>query len=469
MMRKKKTQNALIPKHNVFDCRRKLPAMDRYPCNKFGRCAPPTLLPMQMQTYMVGGAVRDALLGQPVADRDWVVVGSTPEQMLAAGFTPVGKDFPVFLHPRTHEEYALARTERKSGRGYRGFQVWAHPSVTLTQDLARRDLSINAIAAPPDWDGSEAALIDPFGGVRDLRACVLRHVSDAFVEDPVRVLRLARFAARFAAFRVADETLALCRDMVRAGELDHLVPERVWQELSGALMQPAPQRAIEVLRACGALAVLLPELDRLWGVPQREDYHPEIDCGAHTMLALGMAVRLGASLPVRWAVLVHDLGKGTTPPELLPRHHGPEERSAALADTVAARLRVPSDCAELAAVVSRVHGRIHRSSELDATALLRLLEACDALRRPQRFAEVLLACECDMRGRQGHEDDEYPPRTQLLAALHAVQGVDTAAIAAATRARCKADGRMERAGEAIATAIRRARIAALRKQISPRV
>ena len=415
---------------------------------------PPTLLPMQMQTYMVGGAVRDALLGQPVADRDWVVVGSTPEQMLAAGFTPVGKDFPVFLHPRTHEEYALARTERKSGRGYRGFQVWAHPSVTLTQDLARRDLTINAIAAPPDWDGSEAALIDPFGGVRDLRAGVLRHVSAAFVEDPVRVLRLARFAARFPAFRVADETMALCRDMVRAGELDHLVPERVWQELSGALMQPAPQRAFEVLRACGALAVLLPELDRLWGVPQREDYHPEIDCGAHIMLALG--------LPVRWAVLVHDLGKGTTPADLLPRHHGHEERSAALADAVAARLRVPSDCAELAALVSRVHGRIHRSDELDATALLRLLEACDALRRPQRFAEVLLACECDMRGRQGHEEDDYPPRTRLLAALTCVQGVDTAAIAAATRARCEADGRMERAGEAIATAIRRARIAALR-------
>lgn len=436
--------------------------MDRYPCNKFGRRAPPTLLPMQMQTYMVGGAVRDALLGQPVADRDWVVVGSTPEQMLAAGFTPVGKDFPVFLHPRTHEEYALARTERKSGRGYRGFQVWAHPSVTLTQDLQRRDLSINAIAAPPDWDGSEAALIDPFGGVRDLRAGVLRHVSDAFVEDPVRVLRLARFAARFPAFRVADETLALCRDMVRAGELDHLVPERVWQELSGALMQSAPQRAFEVLRACGALAVLLPELDRLWGVPQREDYHPEIDCGAHTMLALGMAVRLEASLPVRWAVLVHDLGKGTTPPELLPRHHGHEERSAALADAVAARLRVPSECAELATVVSRVHGRIHRSEGRSATTLLRLLEACDALRRPQRFAEVLLACECDMRGRQGHEEDDYPPRERLLAALNCVQGVDTASVAAATRARCEAEKRMKDVGASVGEAIRQARIAALR-------
>lgn len=417
---------------------------------------------MQMQTYMVGGAVRDALLGQPVADRDWVVVGSTPEQMLAAGFTPVGKDFPVFLHPRTHEEYALARTERKSAPGYRGFQVWAHPSVTLEQDLQRRDLTINAIAAPPDWDGSEAALLDPYGGVRDLRAGVLRHVSAAFVEDPVRVLRLARFAARYPAFRVADETLALCRQMVRAGELDHLVPERVWQELSGALMQPAPQRAFEVLRACGALAVLLPELEALWGVPQRADYHPEIDCGAHTMLALGMAVRLGASLPVRWAVLVHDLGKGTTPPELLPRHHGHEERSAALAAAVAARLRVPNECAALAAVVCRAHGRIHRSAELDAAALLRLLEACDALRRPQRFAEALLACECDMRGRQGHEEDDYPPRERLSAALDCVLRVDTASIAAATRARREAEKRMKDVGASIAAAIRQARIAALR-------
>ncbi len=416
-----------------------------------------------MQTYIVGGAVRDALLGQPMADRDWVVVGSTPEQLLAAGYTPVGRDFPVFLHPTTHEEYALARTERKSGRGYRGFQVWAHPSVTLTQDLARRDLTMNAIAAPPGWDGSsEAALIDPFGGVRDVRAGVLRHVSAAFVEDPVRVLRLARFAARYPTFRVADETMQLCCQMVRAGELDHLVPERVWQELAGALMQPAPQRAFEVLRACGALAVLLPELDALWGVPQRAEWHPEIDCGAHTMLALGVAVRLGASLPVRWAVLVHDLGKATTPPDLLPRHHGHEARSAALVPAINARLRVPGESAQLAEVTARVHGRIHRSGELDAAATLRLLLACDALRRPARFAEVLLACECDKRGRQGHEDDSYPPRERLLAALECVQRVDTASIVAATRTRCAVEGRLKTVGESVAAAIYQARVAALR-------
>ena len=389
-----------------------------------------------MQTYIVGGAVRDALLGQPMADRDWVVVGSTPEQLLAAGYTPVGRDFPVFLHPTTHEEYALARTERKSGRGYRGFQVWAHPSVTLTQDLARRDLTMNAIAAPPGWDGSsEAALIDPFGGVRDVRAGVLRHVSAAFVEDPVRVLRLARFAARYPTVRVADETMQLCCQMVRAGELDHLVPERVWQELAGALMQPAPQRAFEVLRACGALAVLLPELDALWGVPQRAEWHPEIDCGAHTMLALGVAVRLGASLPVRWAALV---------------------------PAINARLRVPGESAQLAEVTARVHGRIHRSGELDAAATLRLLLACDALRRPARFAAVLLACECDKRGRQGHEDDAYPPRERLLAALECVQRVDTASIVAATRTRCAVEGRLKTVGESVAAAIYQARVAALR-------
>ena len=336
-----------------------------------------------MQTYIVGGAVRDALLGQPMADRDWVVVGSTPEQLLAAGYTPVG-----------------------------------------------RDLTMNAIAAPPGWDGSsEAALIDPFGGVRDVRAGVLRHVSAAFVEDPVRVLRLARFAARYPTFRVADETMQLCCQMVRAGELDHLVPERVWQELAGALMQPAPQRAFEVLRACGALAVLLPELDALW---------------------------------VRWAVLVHDLGKATTPPDLLPRHHGHEARSAALVPAINARLRVPGESAQLAEVTARVHGRIHRSGELDAAATLRLLLACDALRRPARFAEVLLACECDKRGRQGHEDDSYPPRERLLAALECVQRVDTASIVAATRTRCAVEGRLKTVGESVAAAIYQARVAALR-------
>jgi tRNA nucleotidyltransferase (CCA-adding enzyme) len=339
-----------------------------------------------MQVYEVGGAVRDRLLGQPVQDHDWVVVGATPAQLLEAGYTPVGRDFPVFLHPVTREEYALARTERKTGRGYHGFVFHAGPEVTLEQDLARRDLTINAMAR------SEAGrLIDPWGGARDLQQRVLRHVSEAFAEDPVRILRLARFAARFPGFQVAPETLALARRMVAAGEVDALVPERVWQELSRGLMQPRPSLMFQVLRDCGALQRLLPELERLWGVPQRPEHHPEVDTGVHVMMVVDMAARLGAPLAVRFAALTHDLGKGTTPPPQWPRHIGHESRSVELLAGLSARLRVPGDCRELAQVVAAEHGNVHRSAGLDAAALVRLLERCDAWRRPQRFDEVLWA------------------------------------------------------------------------------
>ena len=382
-----------------------------------------------MKIYMVGGAVRDALLGLPVQDRDWVVIGATPEQMLAQGYLPVGRDFPVFLHPETREEYALARTERKSGRGYRGFVVHAAPDVTLEEDLARRDLTINAIAE--DVDGISArALFDPYFGHRDLQARVLRHVSKAFREDPVRILRVARFAARFADFSVAPETTQLMREMVAAGEADHLVPERVWQELARGLMEAAPPRMFAVLRSCGALSVLLPEVERLWGVPQRAEYHPEVDTGVHLMMVLAMAARLNAPLGVRFACLTHDLGKGTTPADMLPRHIGHEQRSAQLLRGVCERLRVPVDCRELADVVAREHGNIHRSGELNAAAVLRLLERCDAIRKPARFEDVLLACECDARGRLGFEESAYPQRERLLAAMHAARAVDTAPLAA---------------------------------------
>ena len=391
-----------------------------------------------MQIYMVGGAVRDRLLGLPVQDHDWVVVGATPEQMVAQGYLPVGKDFPVFLHPDTREEYALARTERKSGRGYKGFTVFTSPDVTIEDDLARRDLTINAIAARAEWTGAEGQkdpeFIDPFHGRRDLQAKVLRHVTAAFREDPVRILRLARFAARFHDFTIAPETMALLREMVQEGEADHLVPERVWQELARGLMEDHPARLFDVLRDCGALRVVLPELDRLWGVPQRPEYHPEVDTGVHVMMVLQQAARLGASLPVRWACLMHDLGKGTTPADVLPRHIGHEARSARLLRAVAERLRVPTECTELAEVVAREHGNIHRSAELNAAALVRLLERCDAFRKPARFADALLACECDARGRLGMEDDAYPQRPRLLAALAAAQGVQTASVAQAAMA-----------------------------------
>lgn len=385
---------------------------------------------MNGRFYVVGGAVRDALLGLPASDRDWVVVGSTPEELVAAGYRPVGRDFPVFLHPETGEEVALARTERKSAPGYRGFTIHADPSVTLEEDLLRRDLTINAIARAED-----GTLVDPHGGQRDLQARVFRHVSDAFVEDPVRLLRLARLAARFTDFTVAPETEALLERLVADGEIDALVPERVWQELSRGLMEARPSRMFEVLRRCGALARLLPELDRLWGVPQPPEHHPEIDCGVHAMLVLDMAAQLQTPLTVRWACLMHDLGKGTTPAEVLPRHLGHEGRSAVLAQAVADRWRVPNPCRELADLVAREHGNIHRSNEFGAAAVVRLLERCDAFRRPERFAEALWACECDARGRAGLEDRPYPQRERLAALLDAARGVDTATVAAAAAAR----------------------------------
>jgi len=407
-----------------------------------------------MQTYLVGGAVRDMLLGLPQTDRDWVVVGATPRQLLDAGYLPVGRDFPVFLHPRTHEEVALARTERKTAPGYHGFSFHAAPDVTLEQDLSRRDLTINAMAR--DANGT---IVDPFGGRRDLEARCLRHVSPAFAEDPVRILRLARFAARFADFVVADETLALAQDMVAHGDVDALVPERVWQELARGLMERRPSRMFELLRRCGALARLLPEVDRLWGVAQPAGHHPEIDTGVHLMMVLDTCARLGASLPVRYACLAHDLGKGTTPRDALPRHVGHERRSVALARALSARLRVPADCRELAEVVAREHGNVHRSGELGAAALVRLLERCDAIRKAARFDEILLACECDARGRLGRDGEPYPQRARLAAAQQAALAVDTAAVAEAAAAAGKA-------GPAVGEAIRAARVAAVDKRLA---
>ena len=421
-----------------------------------------------METYLVGGAVRDALMHRQPAtppaahvDRDWVVVGATPQDMLDQGYLPVGRDFPVFLHPRSQEEYALARTERKTGPGYHGFECHADPGVTLEEDLSRRDLTINAMAVPAEEADhpAQARLIDPHGGIRDLQDRVLRHVTDAFTEDPVRILRLARFAARFPDFTVAPETQALMRDMVAHGEVDHLVPERVWQELSRGLMEQQPSRMFEVLRACGALARLLPEVDRLWGVPQRAEYHPEIDTGVHLMMVLDMSARLGASLPVRFACLCHDLGKGTTPADVLPRHIGHEQRSARLLVGVCERWRVPRESRELADVVAREHGNIHRSGSLGAEALQRLLERCDAFRRPARFAEALLACECDARGRLGFSEAAYPQRERLLGALDLAQQVATRDIAEAAQA----DGL---SGPAIATKIQQARTRAIAAGLS---
>ena len=382
-----------------------------------------------MQIYMVGGAVRDKLLGRPVNDHDWVVVGATPEQMLALGYLPVGRDFPVFLHPDTREEYALARTERKSGRGYRGFVVQSSPDVTLEEDLARRDLTINAIAVGAD-PSSATGHFDPYGGERDLQDRVLRQVTDAFRVDPVRILRVARFAARFTDFTVAPETMQLMREMVAHGEADHLVAERVWQELARGLMEERPSRMFDVLRECGALKVVLPEVDRLWGVPQRPEYHPEVDTGVHLMMVLDMAARLATTLTVRFACLVHDLGKGTTPADMLPRHIGHEQRSAKLLKGLCERLRVPTECRETADVVAREHGNIHRSGELGAAALVRLIERCDGIRKPARFDDILLACECDARGRLGFDEAPYPQRQRLSEALAAVQSVATSVIAA---------------------------------------
>jgi tRNA nucleotidyltransferase (CCA-adding enzyme) len=404
-----------------------------------------------LQSYIVGGAVRDQLLGRPVNDRDWVVVGATPRQMLDAGFRQVGADFPVFLHPQTSEEYALARTERKSAPGYHGFTVHADPSVTLEQDLSRRDLTINAMAMAGD-----GTLIDPYGGQADLRDRVLRHVSEAFAEDPVRILRVARFAARFADFQVAPQTLALMRRMVDDGEVQALVAERVWQELARGLMEATPSRMFELLRECGALRVLLPEVDCLWGVPQPPEHHPEVDTGVHLMMVLDQAARMQASLPVRFACLCHDLGKGTTPADLLPRHLGHEERSVTLLRPLCERLKVPVECRELAEVTAGEHGHVHASLALKPAAQLRLMQRCDALRRPARFADLLLACECDARGRLGLQQRAYPQRQRLLQALAFARSVDTAVVAQRFAA-------LGQSGPQIGEAIHAARVEALRQ------
>jgi tRNA nucleotidyltransferase (CCA-adding enzyme) len=416
-----------------------------------------------MQIYMVGGAVRDALMGLPVKDHDWVVVGATPQDMSAQGFVPVGRDFPVFLHPKTKEEYALARTERKTARGYRGFAIHTSPDVTLEEDLARRDLTVNAIAVHVDQTKADGTfdiqhLSDPYKGQQDVKDRIFRHVTPAFREDPVRILRVARFAARFTDFSIAPETLALMHEMVMAGEVDHLVAERVWQELSRGLMEAQPSRMFAVLRDCGALSRLLPEVDRLWGVPQPEQHHPEIDTGVHLMLVLDMAAQLGAPLTVRFACLGHDLGKGTTPADELPRHIAHEARSATLLKNVCERLRVPLDCKELADVVAREHGNIHRSGDLGATALVRLLERCDAIRKPERFSEVLLACECDARGRLGKEEQPYPQRARLQAVLNTVLALDTHTIAE----RAMAQGH---SGKAVGELIHAARAEAVAKSL----
>lgn len=407
-----------------------------------------------MKTYVVGGAVRDALLGLPVQDRDHVVIGATPEQMLAQGFVPVGKDFPVFLHPKTHEEYALARTERKTAAGYKGFVFHTDPSVTLEQDLIRRDLTINAIARD-----EHGVLTDPFNGQADLQKGVFRHVSAAFEEDPVRILRLARFAARFSvpphAFEVATETMTLMKAMVAAGEVDALVPERVWQEISRGLMEQKPSRMFEVLRECGALARLIPELDALWGVPQPAKFHPEIDTGVHIMLVVDYAAQQGLSLPIRFAALLHDLGKGTTDPAIWPRHHGHEERGIALVKKVCERLKVPTDCRDLAIMTARDHGNVGRSQEMRAATLQDMLERNDAFRKPQRFLDMLKAAECDCFGRSGLEDIQFPQVAFLSAVLNAALSVNAGEVAQ------KFLGQAQK----IAEAVRIARIDAIRSVI----
>jgi tRNA nucleotidyltransferase (CCA-adding enzyme) len=403
-----------------------------------------------VKVYQVGGCVRDGLLGLPVKDRDWVVVGATAGEMRALGFRQVGKDFPVFLHPETHEEYALARTERKTGPGYHGFTVHASPEVPLEEDLRRRDLTINAMARAED-----GTLVDPFGGREDLAHGVLRHVSPAFVEDPVRILRVARFAARYG-FSVAQETGALLEAMVRAGEVDALVPERVWAELQAALGEREPPRFFAVLRDCGALARLLPEIEALFGVPQPAEHHPEVDTGEHVMRVLEQAARLSREPVVRFAALVHDLGKGATPRSEWPRHIGHEERGVALVEGLCDRFRAPREYRELGVLTARFHGRCHRALELRAATVVDLLERLDALRRPERFERFLLACEADFRGRPGWEGRPYPPADHLREAREAAAGVDPRGLLSAGLN-----------GTALAEALRQARIDAVRALGSP--
>ncbi len=380
-----------------------------------------------MRFYEVGGAVRDALLGLPVLERDWVVVGGSAKELEAQGFRRVGKDFPVFLHPRTGEEYALARTERKTAPGYTGFEFDAAPTVTLEQDLERRDLTINAIARAED-----GTLVDPWGGAADLQAGILRHVSPAFREDPLRVLRVARFAARFEplGFTIAEETLALMREIVAAGEMEALRPERVWQETAKALATERPDVYVETLRECHALERVFPEVDALFGVPQPERWHPEIDTGVHTLMALKMAAKLSPKPEVRFAVLTHDLGKAATPKDLLPKHHGHEQRSEELLESLCARLRVPNRFRDLALDVARHHGAVHKAGQLKPQTVLRIILAADGLRQPERFDEMLLACEADARGRKGLEDRSYPQADLFRAALRAARSVDAAKLMA---------------------------------------
>jgi tRNA nucleotidyltransferase (CCA-adding enzyme) len=373
-----------------------------------------------MKVYLVGGAVRDERLGIPVKERDWCVAGSTPDALVALGYKPVGKDFPVFLHPQTGEEYALARTERKTAAGYHGFQFQADPDVTIEDDLRRRDLTVNAIAV--DEDG---LVVDPFGGVADIESRVLRHVSDAFLEDPVRILRVAKFAARFAdlGFSIADETMQLMAEMVTNGEVDALVRDRVWKETEAALVNNNPQVFFDVLRQCGALKRLYPEIDSLFGVPQPAKWHPEIDCGIHTMMVLEQAAKLSPDGDVRFAALVHDLGKATTDKKLLPSHYGHEQRSVNLIRKIVERLPVPNAYRDLALLVAEFHGHAHRAHELRADTLLRVIRRADALRRPERFEKFILACEADARGRTGLEEKPYPQADYLRGALQAIVGI----------------------------------------------
>ena len=407
-----------------------------------------------MKIYQVGGSVRDKLLGLAAVDLDYVVVGATVDEMLAAGYQPVGKDFPVFLHPRTKQEYALARTERKSGRGYTGFAFQAAPDVTLEEDLLRRDLTINAMAV--DADGT---LIDPYGGAKDIAAKMLRHVSDAFAEDPLRVLRLARFAARFTEFSVAPETLALCKKLVTDGEVGELVAERVWQEIARGLLEAQPSRMFEVLRACGALAELSPELDRLWGVPQKAQWHPEIDTGIHIMQVIDYAANRKWPLATRFAALTHDLGKGLTPADILPAHHAHEARSVKLVAALSERWRVPRDCAELATHVAAEHGNLGKLADMRPATVHDVLMRCDVLRRPERFVQMLDACEADKSSRRAvglpeSAGEPFTARVDAMTALAAMQSVDAGSIAAALAAQ----GKPER----IAEAVRNARIEAIR-------
>jgi tRNA nucleotidyltransferase (CCA-adding enzyme) len=401
-----------------------------------------------MKIYAVGGAVRDELLSLKVTDRDYVVVGATPQEMLHLGFKPVGKDFPVFLHPKSHEEYALARTERKTARGYKGFEIHAAPDVTLEDDLARRDLTINAIARD-----ARGRIIDPYGGVKDLKAGILRHISPAFAEDPVRVLRVARFAARFG-FNVAKETLGLMRAMAQNGEVDALVAERVWQELAKGLMEAKPSRMFEVLRQCGALNKILPEVERLFGVPQPREQHPEIDTGTHIMLVIDYAASKNFSLPVRFAALTHDLGKGVTPPSQWPRHPGHEAKSAELVKALCKRIKVPAACRDLALLAAKYHGEAHRTLELKPATLVRLLQALDAFRKPQRFAEFVEACGCDFHGRPGFANKPFPQAKYLQGALRAAQSVNAGAIANSVRKPAQ-----------IAAKVRAARIKAVKSRL----